>query len=510
MSAPVWSTACPDWEQRIVAGKSLVPFDPLFPDAAADALAVFKSLRMHDVPGQPTFGEAGAPFVFDFVEAIFGAYDAETGIQHITEFLLLISKKNGKSTIAAGIMLTALILNRYPGTEMLVVAPTIEAAQNSFKPLAAMIRLDPELDKLFHIVDHQRKVTHLGRHAELKIAAADANVLAGKKAAFVLFDEVWLFGKQPDAGAMMDEATGGQISRKDGFTVYLSTHSDEAPAGVWNSILNRFRAVRDGEDVDNSMFGMMYEFPNAMIDAKDYLRPENFYITNPNLGRSVSQQWLEKRLRQRQSGEVGDDGEDLQSFTAKHLNVQIGLRLRRNRWPGADHWEETADSTLTLDALLARSEVVTIGIDGGGRDDLLGLCVMGRERGTDIWLSWCKAWGDPDVLERHKQIAPLLRDFERAGDFEVANMRGGTLRALGDLVAKIYATGLLPDLPALGLTRSAFGWCSMNSPSAASMSIRMTPNRWCGASIKGFALAAILARWRTNYMMDRSFMRRNR
>ena len=77
---PEWTTACPDWADRIVSGSSIIP-KPIFPEEAERALSIFKALRITDLPGKPTFGEVSDQWVFDFVAAVFGAYDAETGKQ---------------------------------------------------------------------------------------------------------------------------------------------------------------------------------------------------------------------------------------------------------------------------------------------------------------------------------------------------------------------------------------------------------------------------------------------
>ncbi len=69
---------------------------------AEQALDVFKQLKIVDAPGSPTFGEACAPWVFDLVASIFGAYDPETGRRLITEWFILIPKKNSKSTMLPG------------------------------------------------------------------------------------------------------------------------------------------------------------------------------------------------------------------------------------------------------------------------------------------------------------------------------------------------------------------------------------------------------------------------
>jgi len=212
---------------------------------------------------------------------------------------------------------------------------------------------------------------------------------------------------------------------------------------------------------------MLYEWPEEMIEAQAYLKPENFYVTNPNMGRSVSESYIAGKLKKAAGGEVDEDGDtgSIQIVLAKYLNVEIGLRLRRDRWRGADYWEATADKSLTLEALIARSEVAVIGIDGGGLDDLYGLCVAGRERNTGRWLYWVKAWAWPDVLKRRKSLESKLRDFMADGDLvlcEVSDASGEMtedddyavpqdIREIIDIIARVKESGLLPESGAIGV-----------------------------------------------------------
>jgi phage terminase large subunit-like protein len=443
---PTWTTACPGWESRLLQRQSIIP-PPIYPDQAEQALAIFKELRVVDLPGKPTFGECAEQWVFDFVAAIFGGYDAETGKQLIREYGLLISKKNTKSTIAAGIMLTALILCWREEEEHLILAPTKEVADNSFKPAAAMVREDDELKALFHIQDHIRTITHRVNRNSLKVVAADTDTVSGKKSGRVMVDELWVFGKQAKASAMFMEALGGQVSRDEGWVIYLTTQSDEPPAGVFKEKLDYWRDVRDGKIEDPKTLGILYEFPADMLESKAYLKPENFYVTNPNLGRSVSAEWLEDNLRKNQPKQDGA----FQQFLAKHLNIEIGLNLRTDRWAGADFWEEAGEPGLTLDALLERCEVAVIGIDGGGLDDLLGLAVLGRERETRRWLHWAHAWAHKIVLTRRQEIAPRLQDFAAAGELTLVNRPGADVTAVADIVCRVRDAGLLPEKQGIGV-----------------------------------------------------------
>jgi phage terminase large subunit-like protein len=345
-------------------------------------------------------------------------------------------------------MLTALIRNWRHSAELIILAPTIEAAQNSARPAADMVRADPDLSRILHVQDHLRQITHLKTKATLKVLAADSATVVGKKASFVLIDELWEFGNRADADAMLREATGGLVSRPEGFVISISTMADAPPTGVFKAKLDYARNVRDGVIKDTKFMPVIYEFPENMVKSKAYLEPSNFYITNPNIDRSVSREALEDELRK----EIAGDPQTRNTFLAKHLNIEIGLALRNDRWRGADFWENAGDDRLSdIDELLHRSEVVTFGVDGGGLDDLLGGAVIGREKETRHWLCWSHAWAHKQVLDIRKDISPALKDFEQEGALTICEAAHDLVAGLGDVFAKVLASGLLPEKDAVGV-----------------------------------------------------------
>jgi phage terminase large subunit-like protein len=462
-----WSTACPDWRERIVAGRSLLPCGPLFPEEAAAALEVFRDLPIVDVMGKPTFGEIGRDWVFDLPNAVFGAYNPTTGRREINEFFELIAKKNTKSTRSAGIMLTELIRNERHSAEYIILAPTIEIAKNSAEPAMDMVAEHPELKHLLKPVAHQRLIEHKVTGAQLKIVAADSDTVGGKKATGVLIDELWIFGKRPNAKNMLREAIGGLASRPEGFVIALTTQSDEPPTGVFLDWLRRFRDIRDGKLLAPRSLGMLYEFPEEMIRSEAYRDPANFYISNPNLGASVDEQFLRDQYdTARREGQ-----KSLVGFYAKHLNVEPGMGARSDNWAGAEFWKRAAAPALTLDDIIARSEVIVVGLDGGGMDDLYGMTVLGREpRAIEVeaaaapeeaqepvrgkkrikrWLSWSHAWAHRIVLDRRKTIETKLLELEAAGELTLLDdgaMQDGwpaDIAQILEIVVRIRKAGLL-------------------------------------------------------------------
>lgn len=448
-----WDLSCPDWEQRLAEGRSLVPSLPLDRARADRAVAVFKKLRIPDVDGTPKLADAADDWIFDIVAAIFGAFDTATSIRMIRALFLLVPKKNAKTTYGAAIVLTAAILNERPRAELILTAPSIEITDKSFSQAAGMVELDDEgyLQKRFHVRDHIKTIEDRRTKAKTKIKTFDKSIVTGAVPTFALIDEVHLLGTDPDAEAIVGQLKGGMVSVPNAFLGMITTQSFKEPAGVFKSELKIARAIRDGRARGIDTLAVLYEFSEAQQkNRKFWENPDHWRRILPNEGRSVFVRTLVKDWA---AAQLKDEGVQ-RIWASQHLNVQVGLALHEDRWTGADHWEAAEEAGLTLDALLDRCEVVVMGGDGGGLDDLLGLAVLGREKDTGRWLLWNRAWCFEKVLERREEIAPKLQDLKAAGELTICETLGQDMEELEALARKVVESGKLPEKAAIGVDRA--------------------------------------------------------
>lgn len=437
-----WNLSCQGWEAKLRAGNSLIPDLPLHRAEGDRAVAVFNKLKLADVPGTPYLAEACGDWFREIVRVLFGSIDPVTQERAIREVFLLVAKKSSKSTYGALLMLTALLLNRRPSAQFFFVAPVHDVAEIAFAAAAGAIALDTVLSKKLHVREHLKKIVHRETGAELAILTFDPSVLTGQKCAGVLIDELHVVAKMNKAASAIRQLRGGMLPFPEAFMAFITTQSEEAPSGVFRAELMKARAIRDGTRV-GAMLPVLYEFPQAMqTDAAVWRNPKNWGMVTPNAGRSVTIARLIEEFDVAQS--TGE--EELRAWASQHLNVEIGLALHSDRWAGADYWQHQARPAFTLDELLARCEVVDVGIDGGGLDDLLGFDVTGREIETGLWLTWTHAWAHPSVLVRRKSEAERFRDFARDGDLTLVENIGDDTEEVAALVAHCEKSGKLDKI----------------------------------------------------------------
>jgi phage terminase large subunit-like protein len=457
----MWDLSCPDWETRIREGKSLLPDMPLFEAEADMGLAFYDELRLPDVPGKPRLGEASGLWFRDLVRAVFGSWDPVNKTRMIRDFFALVPKGSSKTTYAAALMLVAMLMNFRPRATALFLGPTQAIADRAYEQAVGMIDESPDLKRRFRPRDHVKTIEDLVTKSEMQVATFDLRILTGAMALiFVLLDELHVLGKAANTSRVLRQIRGGLDKTAEGVLVTTTTQSDDIPAGAFKSELKFVRNIRDGlyrSKIIRPTLPLLYEFPRdiAVLTREERGRgeierwkdPANWPMVMPNINRPITvdsmiADWSSER----------DKGEEaIRIWASQHLNIEIGQGINNEGWRGADYWEGAVDETLsTLDALLERSEVVTIGIDGGGLDDLLGLAVIGRDKKTREWLGWFRAWAVPKVLDLRQDIATQLQEFADADEMSIVPVPQD-VEELAAIVATVIASGLLPEKNAIGI-----------------------------------------------------------
>lgn len=377
-------------------------------------------VHLHDVPGQPTVKQAMAPWLFEFIEQVVCAVylDGKTLRTRVSEALALVSKKNGKSSGCAWLVIAWSVLQPRQGSKIALVSAEQQAVDVLFRACAGMIRCSPGIAEEFTVTDYRKSITHKKSQTAIEVKAFSPGALQGGLFSLVVIDELSLVGRMPDSIAIFQEASGA-VSIGERCVVMLSTHDTRPPEGLFKAKLDQFRAAQ--LDPVPGLLPCLYEAPAAVreLDLEQLLtQPDILWrtieSTNPSIGYSIPS--LDD-LRQSFAKTVPQGIEAIGSWLAKHGNIQV-LDFMQSGRPWA--WAEFLDQCLT-DEITTWRDVVTddatrvyFAADGGGSDDLCGIAVVaalpdGRLR------AWSHAAAYPAAL-KDKRSASFLQDCIAAGE----------------------------------------------------------------------------------------------
>ena len=123
-----------------------------------------------------------------FISALFGFVDRETGLRQYREAMFYVARKNGKSTMLAGIALYMMIADREAGAEIYCVATKRDQARLIFEEAYNMIKQSPQLREL--VRKRKGDLYFANTFSKMEALSKDSGSMDGLNSHCVVIDEL--------------------------------------------------------------------------------------------------------------------------------------------------------------------------------------------------------------------------------------------------------------------------------------------------------------------------------
>lgn len=287
---------------------------------------------------------------------LFG-WEDEEGLRRFRRALVLVPRKNGKTAIAAPIGLGMLTIESEPGAEIYCGAMNEEQASEVFRPAKAMADRAPGFKKTYGI---QTAASSIFKEDGLsffkKLIGKPGD---GQSPYCAIHDEV----HQHPNSAQIETMETGMGARTEPLQFLISTAGSDL-AGPCKELHDYAKKVLEGHFKNDRFFALIYG-----IDEKDdWTDFDVWRKANPNLGVSVSEDFLQGKLQE------AIQRTSLQNAVKiKHLNCWVNAGTG---WLNMAKWDANADEGLEVERFHGCK--AWVGIDLASKIDLTALMILIR------------------------------------------------------------------------------------------------------------------------------------
>lgn len=387
--------------------------------ARSDAIIAFIE-RLH-VPSGIGQGEPLAldDFQKDLIRATYDPV-SERGLRRIRRALWTVARKNGKSALAAALVLVHLVgPEAKSNAEVYSCASDRNQAANIYKMAAQMVRLDPELDAMCKCLDTTKRIVCYELGAFYQSLAADARRLHGFNPTFVIYDEL----AQAKSRELYDVMATSFGAQEEGLLLVISTQSSD-PEHIMSELVDDALAQEKGELDDPTFYGKVFALPEKM----DWRDERNWVLANPALGKFKSLDHMKALFHKAARSPAAEA-----TFRALELNQRVDSV--ESLVTSADWKDCEADFGLND----MRGFPLYCGLDLSGRLDLTAFVMawyLGNGRAAVKSLFWTPK---EELAERSKQDGAKYPEWERRGFLRTIPGRVVSFKPVVQMIAGLVA-----------------------------------------------------------------------
>ena len=327
-----------------------------------------------------------------FIQALFGFIDTETGLRRYREAFFLVGRKNGKSTLLAGLALYMLIADGEGGAEVYSTATKYAQARLLFDECHNMVKQSPALSK--HIRKRKTDLYYTPTMSKLQPLSRNSDTLDGLNASFVIMDE--LHGvKDRNLYEVMRQS---QSARRQPLLVMITTAGTVREC-IFDDMYSHACAVADGSLQDESFLPILYELDRR----NEWTEPDAWAKANPSLGAIKKLDDLQIKVERAKQNPV-----ELSGVLCKEFNIRETVKTA---WLSF----EAINNTETFDLEAFRGGYFIGGVDLSITTDLTCASLLFMRRGDDRKYITQMYWLPADRLQERVQQDKIPYDkwFER-------------------------------------------------------------------------------------------------
>lgn len=318
-------------------------------------------------------------------DALVGIYDDTRPRQA----LISISRKNGKTFLAACLALYHLLGDGEESAEVVIASSDERTAMITFNLIRRMVELEPRLSSILHV--HKDRIYHPPSDSVIEVLSGDASRAQGRNPSLALLDECHV--ASPD---MWDALALGMAARKSPLMLGISTEGPTDPDNLMTRLVEHGRTASDPDfyfQEHVAPLGCAVDDEAAWAEA------------NPGLGHTVTVEHLRALVKTTRE----------QQWRRYHLNQRVAAD---GAWLGPGVWDACAEP----DRKIRPGSEVVLALDGSFSGDCTGIVVatISPRPHLDVVGLWQPSTEEPvdilEVEERIRQACKLWRVREVAAD----------------------------------------------------------------------------------------------